>query len=58
MQESVVDCSPQEEGEGKKPGEFAANLLRQGVTIDIIASVTGLSVEKVQQPQQQLTESQ
>ncbi|MDZ8257345.1 hypothetical protein [Nostoc sp. ChiQUE01b] len=36
---------------------IAINLLRRKVAIDIITPSTGLSIEEVQQPQQQLNES-
>ncbi|MDF5714975.1 MAG: hypothetical protein PUP93_14095 [Rhizonema sp. NSF051] len=36
---------------------IAINLLRRGLVINIIASCTGLSIEEVQQLQQQLNES-
>ncbi len=57
MQESVIYRSIQEEAEARKQREIAVNLLRQGVTINIIASATGLSIDQVQQLQQQITES-
>lgn len=58
MQESTVYRSILAEGEANKQREIALNLLRRGVAIDIIAPSTGLSVEAVQQLQQQLSESQ
>jgi predicted transposase YdaD len=36
--------------------EIALNFLREGVSIEIIARGTGLSIEEVQQLQQQITE--
>jgi predicted transposase/invertase (TIGR01784 family) len=57
MQESTVYRSILAEGEVKKQREIAINLLRRGVAIDIIAPSTGLSVEEVQQLQQQMSES-
>jgi predicted transposase YdaD len=57
MQKSTVYRSIFAEGEVKKQREIAINLLRRGVAIDIIAPSTGLSVEEVQQLQQQLYES-
>ncbi|MEH1935086.1 MAG: hypothetical protein V7L14_15600 [Nostoc sp.] len=61
MQESTVYRSIQEEAEARAKAsmqrEIAVNLLRQGVTINIIASATGLWIEEVQQLQQQITES-
>ena len=53
MQESVIYRSIQKE----KAQEIALNLLRRGVEIDIIASSTSLSIEEVQQLQQQLNDS-
>jgi predicted transposase/invertase (TIGR01784 family) len=61
MQESTVYRSILAEGEIKgeerKQREIVINLLRRGVAIDIIAPSTGLSVEEIQQLQQQLNES-
>jgi predicted transposase YdaD len=60
MQESVIYRSIQEEAEARaearKQREIAVNLLLQGVTINIIASATDLSIEEMQQLQQQITE--
>lgn len=53
MQESTVYRSILAEGEVKKQREIAINLLQRGVAIDIIAPSTGLSIEEVQQLQQQ-----
>ncbi|MEJ1935428.1 hypothetical protein [Nostoc sp. NIES-3756] len=36
--------------------EIAANLLREGMSIETIVRVTGLTVEQVQQLQSQLTQ--
>ncbi|WP_404784155.1 hypothetical protein [Altericista sp. CCNU0014] len=58
MQESTVYRSILAEGKAAKQREIAINLLCRGVAIDIIAPSTGLSVEEVQQLQQQLNESQ
>lgn len=57
MQESTVYRSILAEGKAEGQREIAINLLRRGVAIDIIAPSTGLSVEEVQQLQQQLNES-
>ncbi|PMB53804.1 flagellar assembly protein H [Fischerella thermalis CCMEE 5201] len=57
MQESVIYRSIQEEAEAKKQREIANNLLREGLPIEMVARVTGLSIEEVQQLQQQLNES-
>jgi len=54
MQESTIYRSIQEETEAKAKREIAINLLHRGVAIDIIAPSTGLSVEEVQQLQQQM----
>lgn len=64
MQESVIYRSIQEEAEARgearaearKQREIAVNLLSNGVTLEIIASATGLSVEQVEQLQQQISE--
>ncbi|MBE9036046.1 hypothetical protein IQ246_13195 [aff. Roholtiella sp. LEGE 12411] len=53
MQESVIYQSilseGEEEGSNKKAREIAVNLLAEGMSIDAIARITGLSVEMVQQ---------
>jgi predicted transposase/invertase (TIGR01784 family) len=54
MQESTVYRSIQREAQEEKTRSIALNLLRRGVAIDIIAPSTGLSIEEVQQLQQQL----
>jgi predicted transposase YdaD len=57
MQESTVYRSIQKEVQAERDREIAINLLRRGVTIEIIAPATGLSIEEVQQLQQQLNNS-
>ncbi|MBD1844267.1 Rpn family recombination-promoting nuclease/putative transposase [Cyanobacteria bacterium FACHB-63] len=57
MQESSVYRSIFAEGEEKKQREIALNLLREGLSIVTIARATGLTIEQVQQLQQQLNES-
>jgi predicted transposase/invertase (TIGR01784 family) len=61
MQESVIYRSIQEEAEARaearKQREIANNLLREGLAIEMVARVTGLSLKEVQQIQQQLNES-
>jgi predicted transposase/invertase (TIGR01784 family) len=57
MQESTVYRSILAEGEVKKQREIAINLLRRGIAIDIIAPSTGLSIQEVEQLQQQMNES-
>jgi predicted transposase/invertase (TIGR01784 family) len=56
MQESVIYRSIQEEAQKQEKKAIAINLLRGGVAISLIASATSLSVEEVQQLQQQATE--
>jgi predicted transposase/invertase (TIGR01784 family) len=53
MQESVIYRSIQKE----RDRAIALNLLREGLSMEIIARGTGLSIEEVQQLQQQLNES-
>jgi predicted transposase/invertase (TIGR01784 family) len=53
MQESVIYRSIQKE----EKLMIARNLLQGGVTISLISSATGLSIEEVQQLQQQVNES-
>jgi len=57
MQESTIYRSIQEETEAKAKREIAINLLRRGVAIDIIAPSMDLSIEGVQQLQQQMNKS-
>ncbi|MHC5771850.1 MAG: Rpn family recombination-promoting nuclease/putative transposase [Nostoc sp.] len=53
MQESVVYQSIKTEGSDEKARKIAINLLAEGISVDVIARVTGLSVEVVQQLQQE-----
>jgi predicted transposase/invertase (TIGR01784 family) len=57
MQESTVYRSIFAEGEEKKQREIALNFLREGLSIEMVARGTGLSIEQIQQLQQQLNES-
>lgn len=61
MQESVIYQSIQREAEKRaevrKQREIATNSLREGLPIEIVARVTGLSIEEVQQLQQQLNDT-
>jgi predicted transposase/invertase (TIGR01784 family) len=57
MQESTVYRSIQREAEEEKTRSIALNLLQEGVSIVTIARSTGLSIEEVQQLQQQLDSS-
>ena len=54
MQESTVYRSILAEGEAKKQREIAINLLRDGFPVEAVARGTGLSIEEVQQLQQQM----
>lgn len=53
MQESVIYQSIQREAEkraeARKQREIATNSLREGLPIEVVARVTGLSIEEVQQ---------
>ena len=57
MQESTVYRSIQREAQKEEKRSIALNLLRGGVNTNLIASSTGLSIEEVQQLQQQMNES-
>ena len=57
MQESTVYRSILAEGKTEKQREIAVNLLQADVAINVIVSTTGLSIEEVQQLQQQMNES-
>ncbi|NJP10964.1 MAG: Rpn family recombination-promoting nuclease/putative transposase [Leptolyngbyaceae cyanobacterium RU_5_1] len=51
MQESVTYQEIREEGEQSKAQQIALNLIREGIALDMIARVTGLSVEQIHQLQ-------
>ena len=57
MQESTVYRSIQREAQEEEKRSIALNLLQGGVAIEIITSSTGLSIEEVQQLQQQMDKS-
>ncbi|MBN8562308.1 Rpn family recombination-promoting nuclease/putative transposase [Leptolyngbya boryana CZ1] len=57
MQESVIYRSIQEETEAKAKRSIALNFLRDGLSVEAVARGTGLSIEEVQQLQQQLNGS-
>ena len=61
MQESTIYQSIYQEGEvkgeAKKQREIATNFLRDGLPVETVARGTGLSIEEVQQLQQQISES-
>lgn len=52
MRESVIYQEIEAQGEEKGMQKVAVNLLKEGMSVDLIARVTGLTVEKVQQLQQ------
>jgi predicted transposase YdaD len=54
MMESSFYRSIVRDAQKEEKREIALNLLRGGVMITLIASATGLSIEEVQQLQQQL----
>lgn len=51
MQESVTYQEIRQEGEQSKAQQIALNMVREGIAPDLIARVTGLSVEQIQQLQ-------
>ncbi len=57
MQESTVYRSIQKEAKADTKREIALNFLRDGLSIELIARGTGLSIEEVEQLQQQLNTS-
>jgi predicted transposase YdaD len=54
MEESSVYRSIIAEGAAKKQREIALNLLRDGLSIEVVARGTKLSIEEVQLLQQEL----
>ncbi|WP_234711201.1 hypothetical protein [Nostoc punctiforme] len=62
MRESVIyqqiKTEGEEEGSDKKARKIAINLLAEGISVDVIARSTGLSIEVVQQLQQGEFENQ
>lgn len=57
IQESTVYRSIWREAEEEKTRVIALNFLRDGLSVEAVARGTGLSLEEVQQLQQQLTNS-
>jgi predicted transposase/invertase (TIGR01784 family) len=57
MQESTVYRSIWRDAQKEDKREVALNFLREGLLVELVARGTGLSVEEVQQLQQQLNES-
>jgi predicted transposase YdaD len=56
MQESTVYRSIQREIQEERDRTIALNLLREGLSLELVVRTTGLSNEEVQQLQQQLDE--
>jgi predicted transposase YdaD len=56
MQESTVYRSIQRETQEENSRAIALNLLREGLSLELVVRTTGLSSEQVQQLQQQLNE--
>jgi transposase len=57
MQESTVYRSIQRETQEENTRSIAINFLRDGFSVEAVARGTGLSIEEVQQLQQQVNES-
>ncbi len=57
MQESAVYRSIQREVQEERNRAIALNFLREGLSVEMVARGTGLSIEEVQQLQQQLNDS-
>jgi predicted transposase YdaD len=57
MQESTVYRSIQREVQEERDRTIALNLLREGLSVELVVRATGLSNEQIQQLQQQLDES-
>ncbi len=57
MQESTIYRSIQAEAELKKQREIALNFLRDRLSVEAVARGTELSIEEVQQLQQQINTS-
>jgi predicted transposase YdaD len=53
MQESTVYRSILAEGKEEEQREIALNFLREGLSVEMVACGTGLSIAEVQQLQQQ-----
>ncbi|MBD2326346.1 hypothetical protein [Alkalinema sp. FACHB-956] len=57
MQESVVYRSIWQDAQKERDRAIALNFLRDGLSVEAVARGTGLSIEEVQQLQQQLNGS-
>ncbi|MEH2303165.1 MAG: hypothetical protein V7K88_30410 [Nostoc sp.] len=49
MHESVIYQAIKDEGRAEEVRRVAVNLLKEGMSVDIVARVTGLSLEQVQE---------
>ncbi|MBD2166784.1 hypothetical protein H6G04_20535 [Calothrix membranacea FACHB-236] len=58
MRESVIYQDILQEGIEQKAQEIARNMLNEGMAIALIARVTGLTVEQVEQLQAQTDDNQ
>jgi predicted transposase YdaD len=57
MQESTVYRSIQREAQKEEKRAIALNFLREGLSVETVARGTGLSIEEIQQLQQQIDTS-
>lgn len=57
MQESTVYRSLRREAQEERSRSIALNFLRDGFSVEVVSHGTGLSIEEVQQLQQQINES-
>jgi predicted transposase YdaD len=57
MQESTVYRAIERDARKEEKRAIALNFLRDGLSVEAVARGTGLSIEEVQQLQQQLSES-
>ncbi|MBD2201482.1 hypothetical protein H6G33_02545 [Calothrix sp. FACHB-1219] len=57
MQESTVYRAIERDARKEEKRAIALNLLRDNLSVEVVARGTGLSIEEVQQLQQQLSES-
>ncbi|OUC16140.1 MAG: hypothetical protein B0A82_03005 [Alkalinema sp. CACIAM 70d] len=57
MEESTVYRSLKREAQEEKSREIALNFLREGMSVDLVARGTGLSIEAVQHLQEELNQT-
>ncbi|BDA72141.1 hypothetical protein RIVM261_006350 [Rivularia sp. IAM M-261] len=58
MRESVIYQSIKQEGREETAREIAVNMLQKGVSLELVAEFTGLTLEQVQQIQTQQSKNQ